>query len=111
MQVRFTHAIRFTADMDQTIAFYRDQLGLPVRFATPFWTEFETGEVTLALHPASPENPAGSVQLGFRTDDVVRLFADAAVHGLSFTAPPHDEHGTRLARVRDVDGVEISLSS
>lgn len=111
MRATFTYAIRFTDDMAATTAFYRDVLGLPVRFATPFWTEFETGAVTLALHPASPDNPAGVVQLGFRTDDVVRLHAEAAENGLAFTVPPHDEHGTQLARIRDGDGVEISLSS
>jgi len=111
MQAKFTYAIRFTDDMAATAAFYRDVLGLPVRFETPFWTEFDTGQVTLALHPASADNPAGGVQLGFRTDDVVRLHAEAARNGLTFSAPPREEHGTHLARVRDADGVEISLSS
>lgn len=111
MQAKFTYAIRFTDDMAATTAFYRDVLGLAVRVETPFWTEFETGDVTLALHPASAENPAGSVQLGFKTEDVVRLHAEAAQNGLAFTAPPRDEHGTQLARIRDGDGVEISLSS
>lgn len=111
MQAKFTYAIRFTDDMAATTAFYRDMLGLKLRFETPFWTEFETGAVTLALHPASAENPAGSVQLGFRTDDVVRLHAEAAENGLAFTAAPREEHGTHLARIRDADGVEISLSS
>jgi catechol 2,3-dioxygenase-like lactoylglutathione lyase family enzyme len=111
MQAKFTYAIRFTADMPGTTAFYRDVLGLKVRFETPFWTEFETGEVTLALHPSSAENPPGTVQLGFRTADVARLHAEAPANGLSFTAPPRDQHGTTLARIRDADGIEISLSS
>jgi lactoylglutathione lyase len=111
MQARFTYAIRFTADMAATTAFYRDTLGLKVRFETPFWTEFETGEVTLALHPASAENPPGAVQLGFRTDDVRRLHAEAAANGLAFTAAPREQQGIQIARIRDADGVEITLSS
>jgi len=111
MRADFTYAIRFTADMAATTAFYRDVLGLEVRLETPFWTEFETGDVTLALHPASAENPPGAVQLGFRTDDVARLHAEAAQNGLRFTAPPRDQHGTTIARIRDADGIEISLSS
>jgi hypothetical protein len=51
------------------------------------------------------------VQLGFRTDDVVRLHAEAATNGLAFSAPPREQHGTQIARIRDADGVEISLSS
>jgi catechol 2,3-dioxygenase-like lactoylglutathione lyase family enzyme len=111
MQAKFTYAIRFTDDMAATTAFYRDKLGLKLRFESPSWTEFDTGEVTLALHPASGQNPAGAVQLGFRTDDVVRLHAEAATNGLAFSAPPREQHGTQIARIRDADGVEISLSS
>ena len=111
MQAKFTYAIRFTADMDGAIAFYRDKLGLPLRFASPSWSEFDTGDVTLALHPASPDNPAGTVQLGFGTDDVVRLYDQADALGLMFTAPPREQHGVKIARLRDAEGVEISLSS
>jgi lactoylglutathione lyase len=98
MQANFTYAIRFTADMVATTAFYRDVLGLEVRFETPSWTEFETGDVTLALHPASAEDPPGVVQLGFRTDDVVRLHAEAAQNGLPFTAPPRNRNQPQLLR-------------
>src|SRR6185503_2573689 len=38
------------SDMDRSLAFYRDVLGLALRFASPEWTEFETGTTTLALH-------------------------------------------------------------
>ena len=55
--MRLNYAIKFVADMDKAIAFYRDTLGLELKFASPFWTEFATGETTLALHPASDENP------------------------------------------------------
>ncbi|HSV04300.1 MAG TPA: VOC family protein [Phenylobacterium sp.] len=111
MQARFTYAIRFTDDMEGAVAFFRDRLGLKLRFYTPFWSEFETGDVTLALHPASPANPAGNVQLGFATDDVVRLHAEAETEGLIFSAAPKDEHGTKLATIRDPEGAEISLTS
>ena len=59
MATQLKYVIKFVADMDAAIAFHRDTLGIPVKFATPFWTEMATGETTLALHPASPENPAG----------------------------------------------------
>ena len=62
--MRLNYAIEFVSDMDKAIAFYRDTLGLEPRFQSPFRSEFNTGETTLALHPASADNPAGSVQLG-----------------------------------------------
>lgn len=111
MQARFSYAIAFVADMDKAIAFHRDVLGLSLRFTSPFWSEFATGDVTLALHPASPENPAGKVQLGFAVEDVAKLFEGRAGNGLDFSSAPRTEAGSLLARIRDPDGAEISLSS
>lgn len=65
MPTEFAYAIVYVADMDKAVAFYRDTLGQTLKFASPFWSEFVTGDVTLALHPATPEKPAGKVQLGF----------------------------------------------
>ena len=64
----------------------------------PFWSEFATGETTLALHPASNRNPAGSVQLGYNVVDLDALYAARAEMGLSFTQPPSVQHGTRISR-------------
>ncbi|HLI66599.1 MAG TPA: VOC family protein [Caulobacteraceae bacterium] len=110
MQAKFTHAILFVADMDKAIAFYRDVMGLPLKLQSPFWSEFDTGAVTLALHPASERNPAGRVQLGFATPDLQALYAARETNGLSFSAPPVDEHGTLLSRIVDCEGADVSLS-
>ena len=108
--MRLNYAIKFVSDMDEAVAFYRDTLGLPLRFQSPFWSEFDTGETKLALHPASVDNPAGSVQLGLGTDDLDRFHADGQANGIVFTSPPADLHGTRIARFRDPDRAEISIS-
>lgn len=110
MRAKFTYAIKFVAEMDAAVAFYRDTLGLTVRFASPFWSEFETGEVTLALHPASADKPAGTAQIGFSVPDLSAVYAARAEAGLAFTDPPRDEHGTVLSRILDSEGAEISLS-
>lgn len=111
MQAKFVYAIRFVADMDAALAFFRDTMGLTVRFATPFWSEFDTGEVTLALHPANDANPAGHTRLGFSTPNLAALHEARAANGLEFTDPPRDEHGTLVSMIRGIDGVEISLSN
>ena len=108
--MRLNYAIKFVGDMDAAVAFYRDTLGLRLKFESPFWSEFETGETTLALHPASADNPAGGVQLGLGADDLDRLHAEAQSRGIVFTSPPTDMHGARIARIRDPDGAEISVS-
>jgi len=107
---RLTYAIKFVADMDAAIAFHRDELGLAVKFSTPFWTEFATGETTLALHPATPDKPAGTVQMGFGVDDLEAFYADRLAAGLSFTQPPTAQHGVKIAALADSEGAEIRVS-
>jgi len=48
--VRVNYAIVFVSDMSRSVAFYRDAVGLPLRFESPGWTEFATEGATLALH-------------------------------------------------------------
>jgi catechol 2,3-dioxygenase-like lactoylglutathione lyase family enzyme len=108
--MRLNYAIKFVSDMDAAVAFYRDTLGLTPGSQSPFWSEFDTGETRLALHPASEDNPAGSVQLGLGTTDLDNFYAAGQADGLVFTSPPTDMHGARIARFRDLDGAEISVS-
>ena len=110
MQAKLAYVIKFVADMGNAVAYHRDQLGLPVRFQSPEWSEFATGDVTLALHAASPANPAGTVQLGYAVDDLTSLYENRAQNGVDFTSPPRAQHGALLARFRDNDGRECSIS-
>jgi catechol 2,3-dioxygenase-like lactoylglutathione lyase family enzyme len=65
MLPKLTYAIKFVADMDRAVRFHRDTLGLPLKFQSPGWSEFATGDTTLALHPASEKNPARQSGVGF----------------------------------------------
>ena len=108
--MKLTYAIKYVADMDAAVAFHRDVLGLDLKFQSPFWSEFATGETTLALHQASEENVPGSVQLGYAADDLGKFYARRDELGLSFTQPPTEMHGMHIARFTDADGAETSVS-
>ena len=95
--MRLTYVMKFVADMDTAVAFYRDTLGLELRFQSPDWSEFVTGETTLALHKASDRNPAGACELGFGVEDIDAFHREKVAQGVVFTRPPTDEHGTKLA--------------
>ena len=110
MTTRLGYAIHFVADMDRAVAFYRDTLGLALKFSSPGWSEFSTGETTLALHPASPENPAGTSRLGIVTTDIDALHRELEGKGVRFTRPPTPEHGVKLAEFVDSEGARCSLS-
>ncbi|MFQ5630242.1 MAG: VOC family protein [bacterium] len=40
--MRVNYAIVFVSDMKRAASFYRDVLGLPLKFESPVWTEFAT---------------------------------------------------------------------
>lgn len=111
MQAHFTYAIKYVGDMEKAIRFHRDTLGLTLRFQTPGWTEFDTGNVTLALHSATKENPAGTVELGFGIPSVPDAYANRESNGLTFKDTPRDVHGKKIAMFLDSDGAVCSLSS
>ena len=110
MTTTFVYAIKYVADMDSAVRFYVEQLGLEPRFESPLWSEFETGSTTLALHLASPEHPAGSCELGFRVPDIEAFHAEKADKGIEFISPPTPLHGQKLAKFKDSEGAQCSLS-
>src|SRR6202030_713876 len=67
--MKLNYVIEFVADMDRAVNFYRDVLGLSLKFQSPGWSEFSTGETSLGLHPTSEKNPAGRIKLGFNVSN------------------------------------------
>ena len=65
-----------------------------------------TGETTLALHAASDENSAGSVQLGFGTDSLAEFFDRREELGLELHQPPRKCTAFTLRAIHDIDGAE-----
>jgi predicted enzyme related to lactoylglutathione lyase len=110
MMMKLTYVIKYVGDMGQAIQFYKDQLGLTLRFQSPEWSEFETGETTLALHMASPEHPAGTSQLGFGILDIDKFYTEKKDNGIEFTSPPSESFGSRIAKFKDSEGAECSVS-
>ena len=106
--MKLNYVIKYVADMNKAVAFYRDTLGLELRFQSPGWSEFSTGETTLALHGASDEHPAGSSSIGFVVDDIDAFYNSDK--GIEFTSPPTETFGHRIARFKDCDGAECGVS-
>lgn len=108
--MKFTYAIKFVADMNRAVKFYRDVLGFQLKFESPEWSEFATGETILALHMASEKNPAGAVDLGFTVADVEKFYKDLSARGVRFTLPPtKQDYGGVLAQFVDSEGGHVSV--
>jgi predicted enzyme related to lactoylglutathione lyase len=110
MAMKLSYAIKFVADMDRAIEFYKGKLGLQLKFQSPDWTEFDTGGTILALHMASKESPAGTVRLGFNTDDIDRVHSSLLAQGVKFARAPEPLHGVKIAAFLDSENSECSLS-
>ena|SRR5690242_1989359 len=111
MPAKLTYVIEFVANMERAVKFYRDTLGLPLKFESPEWSEFSTGETTLALHPASDKNPAGKVELGFNVPDIRQFHTEMTEKGVQFPMSPTKQNfGGVLAQFVDSEGAHVSVS-
>jgi len=108
------YLVIYVSDMARSIAFYRDTLGLPLKFSAPGWTEFNNEGTTIALHIAGE---ARAAQLGasqgtvvFAVDDIQKAYERLKADGVEFSMPPQKQaSGIILATLHDPDGFEISL--
>ncbi len=108
---KLNYAIVFVSDMSRAVKFYRDTLGLPLKFESPHWTEFANEGSTLALHPASAESPAGTCQLGFPAEDLDAIHQRLTSQEVKVVMPPRTEqYGIRQAVYADPDGLRFTLA-
>ena len=112
------YVIVYVSDMQRSTAFYRDVLGLPLKFTSPGWTEFNTGSTTIALHttgdqklpPHQGRPPAGQAHLGFAVDDLQSVYEQLKAQDVYFSLPPQKQAaGNILAVLHDPDGLGITL--
>jgi catechol 2,3-dioxygenase-like lactoylglutathione lyase family enzyme len=110
MSIELKYVIANVSDLEAAVAFWRDTVGLKLKFQTPEWAEFDTGATRLALQPASPTNPAGTWQPGLRVPDLTAKRAELSARGVNMDAMPHEEHGFLLSLFIGPDGAPASLS-
>jgi lactoylglutathione lyase len=117
---KIDYAMVNVSDMARSVAFYRDVLGIALKFESPGWSEFDTGTTTLALHlaPAATGQSAqsgptaGTCTLGFSVIDLGATYAELQSRGARFVMPPtmQPEEGILLAVCIDPDGLGISFA-
>ncbi|HJX91773.1 MAG TPA: VOC family protein [Pyrinomonadaceae bacterium] len=119
-QIDYTMVI--VSDMKRSVQFYRDTLGIPLKFESPDWTEFQTGTTTFALHGGGVQRQyqdtgdqsktAGACSIGFNVDDVDKTYEELKAKGVLFVMPPtqREGEGIRLAVGLDPDGLPISFA-
>lgn len=103
-------------DVDRSVAFYRDMLGIPLLFQVPGqpMAFLSSGDVRLYL--GTPESPefASRVVLYFTVDDIEAEHERLVALGVPFVDRPHVVHGSGtselwMAFFRDPDGHHLVL--
>jgi lactoylglutathione lyase len=117
--MRVSYAIVFVSDMRRAVSFYRDVLGLPLRFESPGWTEFATDGATLALHKSEGAYPAndepqpvraGRCRPGLSVPDLDAFHKRMIENNVPCVQEPKETFGARIAQYVDPDGLVISVS-
>ena len=117
--MKYLHAMVRVRDLDASLRFYRDALGLIENRRR----DYPEGRFTL-VYLAAPENPQAEVELTYNYDDedyggarnfghlafaVADIYAACArlqEHGVTISRRPRDG---RMAFVRSPDGISIEL--
>jgi lactoylglutathione lyase len=116
--VRVNYAIVFVSDMKRSVSFYRDVLGLPLRFESPGWTEFATEGATLALHASEGPNPeraepqqvtTGRCRPGLSVPNLDAFHKRMVERNVPCLQEPKEVFGARIAQYVDPDGLVISV--
>jgi lactoylglutathione lyase len=107
----------YVSDMARSTAFYRDTLGLPLKFTSPGWTEFNNEGTTLALHRHMAGEATGNAQAGagqatlvFVVDDIQSAYETLKAENIHFSVEPQKQpSGLTLAVLHDPDGFGITI--
>jgi lactoylglutathione lyase len=117
------YAVLFVTDLERSVRFYRDVIGLPFRFSTSSYAEFATEGAKFALYARAQlpeligrEVPMDTVpwpqgEVAFFVDDVDAEHERLSQSGVTILAPPTERPwGERTLHVADPDGNVVELT-
>lgn len=84
--IKVTNVYYVVPDMDAALAFYRDTLGLNVKFQDgDRWTQFDVGGTQVAIATPAPGqvDPGSNATVVLQVDDLAATRADLAARGIA----------------------------
>lgn len=107
----------YVEDLDVSMSFYQNTLGLPLLGKGEDWAHFDSGGGTLlelftggnrSQEPKKPDQQ--SIVIGLRVDDLDRAIAQLEQRGVLFIPEASGEYaGTRWAHFSDVEGNRLEI--
>jgi lactoylglutathione lyase len=111
--LKISHIMLGVQDVQRSIAFYRDVLGLPLQAQHESFAFFDAGGCTLALSEglgSSKPVRAGATEVVFGVDDVRANYEALRSKGVAFINEPRAVTGPMFAvNFIDPDGHSLSL--
>ena len=119
MKVTGLHSIVLhVRDLDRSVRFYRDALGLELTGVEGGVTMLRAGAARIVLHPADREHPSdgqmraepGGQTLTFEVDNPDDWIPRLAARGIAIFQGPLDQLWGRVVFVKDPDGRVVGLA-
>lgn len=116
---RIGYIILFVADLETSVAFYRDVLGLPYRFTDAGYAQFGTAGTRFALYErrraewltGQSVTPGPAAEIVLMVDDVDAHARRLAAEGVTVLSGPADRPwGHRTVHIADPDGFVVELA-
>jgi lactoylglutathione lyase len=116
--MRINYAIVFVSDMARSVSFYRDVVGLPLKFESPGWSELASDGATLALHLSESSSRdqddsrhlvAGRCRPGLSVPNLDEFHKRMIENHVACIQEPKEVFGARIAQYVDPDGLVISV--
>ena len=100
-------------DLDRSLHFYRDQLGMDVKWQIPGFAFLDGGGITFGLSQELAKSSAhtvGATEVVFAVENVRAAHAELGGQGVEFFREPRNVTGTEwAANFRDPDGHNLSI--
>lgn len=111
--------ILYTQDMDSQVRFYRDALGLSIKYPAgldsykdEYWVEFDTGGCSLILHGGGQKRLGDDTpNLVFRVDNMASARQTLIERGVKLGETRVPVPGTQVADGFDPEGHRFSIQS
>ena len=105
-------AILLIENMEKSVTFYRNILGMKIKHESPDWVEFvnESGRTVLALHPKRTKSIGSpNMLVGFNVNDIENVCKQLEEKSVKFYKKLKEESFGKHAIIEDPDGHLISI--
>lgn len=102
--------ILLVSDMDRSVDFYKNVLGLELKSKSNEWIEFVKSGTVIALHPTKFKNlKKDGVMIGFKVSNLDDVYKKLKGKNVKFVKELKEEEFGKHTIIQDPDGYMISI--